>query len=91
MPYDQTPHENHVIQQGKPAMPGFMNDHPAYKTTAGNKQDNGSSHREEQQPSKTPQGKTMGVVGSAARTAKRKAPRSRTVDGGGKGGGIHQS
>ncbi len=91
MSYDQTPHENHVIPQSKPPMPGFMHDHPAYKTTAGDKQDNGSSHRSEAQPSKTPEGKTMGVVGSSARATKRKAPRSRRNDGGGKGGGVHQS
>lgn len=89
--YDTEPHENHVIPQEKQTMPGFMNQHPAYKTTSGNIQDNGSSHRSEAKPSKTPEGKAMGVVGSAARTAKRKAPRSRSNDGGGKGGGVHQS
>lgn len=65
------------------SMPGFMKDHPLYKTTKGDKQDNGSAHRAEAQPSKTPDGKTMGVVGADAREAKRKGSGPRKVDGGG--------
>lgn len=79
-------------------LPKFMHVHPAFvtknvtnqqlNTTAGNMQDNGSAHRHEAKPDKTPNGKTKGVVGSAARTAKRKVPRSRMNDGGGKGAPV---
>lgn len=88
-----TPHQNHVIAQSPPPfMRGLLPPqrvstnltNQSLNTTAGNKQDNGSAHRSEAKPARTPEGKVKGIIGAAARTAKRMKPRSRTNDAGGK-------
>ncbi len=67
------------------ALPGFMQDHPAFKTASqGGVTDNGSSFKQERQPSLTPKGAKMGIVGANARASKRKAPRTRMNHKGGK-------